>query len=106
MHVHVWLQEFGAAFMYRCICSAMDEACVVGLSLITVLSIEQLHVTSQTLHNHFRVAKEVSRVSSFTPSLKRKIAEQSMYKCTASKGRKLKSGMKLRVTLSVMHSTK
>ena len=39
MHVHVWLQEFGAAFMYRCICSAMDKACVVGLLLVAVLSI-------------------------------------------------------------------
>ena len=43
---------------------------------------------------------------SFTLSLKGKIAEQSMYRCTASKGRKLKSGMKLLVTMSVMHSTK
>jgi len=24
MHVHVWLQEFGAAFMYRCICSVVS----------------------------------------------------------------------------------
>ena len=42
---------------------------------------------------------------SFTPSRKRKIAELSLYRCTAAnKGRKLKSEMKLQVTLSVMHS--
>ena len=45
----------------------------------------------------------VPSMFSFAPSLKRKIAEQSMYRYTASKERKLKSLLKLLVALSVMH---